>query len=52
VLAGSFLATWGLCELIARVRWLRPCFGMKPARVRNPARVAPEPVEGQSVHTV
>jgi peptidoglycan/LPS O-acetylase OafA/YrhL len=29
----SFLATWGLCEGVARVRWLRPCLGMGPRPV-------------------
>ncbi|MBI1752762.1 MAG: acyltransferase family protein [Acidobacteria bacterium] len=27
----SFLATWGLCEAVARIGWLRPCLGMGPA---------------------
>lgn len=31
VLAASFLATWALCELGARVRWLRPLLGMPSA---------------------
>ena len=25
---GSFLVTWGLCEGVARIGWLRPCLGM------------------------
>ncbi|GLH74682.1 membrane protein [Geothrix limicola] len=36
--AGSFLVTWGLCEGVAQVRWLRPCLGMGP---RTPARPHP-----------
>lgn len=28
----SFLATWGLCEAVARVGWLRPCLGMAPRK--------------------
>jgi len=27
---GSFLITWGLCEGVAQVGWLRPCLGMGP----------------------
>lgn len=27
---GSFLLTWGLCEGVARITWLRPCLGMGP----------------------
>lgn len=30
LLPGSFLVTWGLCEGVARVAWLRPCLGMGP----------------------
>jgi glucan biosynthesis protein C len=26
----SFLVTWGLCEGVARIGWLRPCLGMGP----------------------
>jgi len=37
----SFLATWTLCEGIARVAWLRPLFGMGPRFRPAPA---PEPV--------
>lgn len=48
VLTLSFLATWGLSEAVARVPWLRVCFGLKPPAVRRPAPTA----EGaQSVHT-
>ena len=36
VILFSFLATWGLCEAIARLSWLRPCFGMGPKK-RMPA---------------
>lgn len=32
LLAASFLVSWGLCELVARVPLLRPCFGMAPRR--------------------
>jgi peptidoglycan/LPS O-acetylase OafA/YrhL len=42
VLATSFGVTWGLCEAVARVPFLRPCFGMKP-RASRP--VAPRTVE-------
>jgi hypothetical protein len=34
--AGSFLITWGLCEGVAQLRWLRPCLGMGP-RVKTVA---------------
>jgi hypothetical protein len=27
----SFLATWTLCEGLARIPWLRPLFGMGPS---------------------
>lgn len=47
VLAASFAATWGLSEAVARVPWLRPCFGMKPRSARGPA---PRPLEAG--HTV
>ncbi|HJW72205.1 MAG TPA: acyltransferase [Geothrix sp.] len=34
----SFLVTWGLCEGVARVGWLRPCLGMGPRpQNREPA---------------
>jgi glucan biosynthesis protein C len=50
VLVLSFLTTWGLSELVARIRWLRPCFGLKP--VAPPAlRPIPRPVAAQTVHT-
>jgi glucans biosynthesis protein C len=42
VLVLSFAATWGLSELAARVRWLRPCFGLKPRPARPQARVQPD----------
>jgi glucan biosynthesis protein C len=32
VLVVSFVATWSLCELFARLRWLRPLLGMVPRR--------------------
>ena len=38
----SFAITWLLCEAIARVRWLRPCFGMGPAS-KAPAPRRPSP---------
>jgi peptidoglycan/LPS O-acetylase OafA/YrhL len=43
----SFLATWALCEGIARVSLLRPLFGMGPKAKRAPRRVLPpaEPAE-------
>lgn len=33
----TFLMTWGLCEGVARIGWLRPCLGMgpRPAKARN-----------------
>lgn len=42
VLAASFVATWGLCELGARVRWLRPMLGMKPRSAAARASVGAE----------
>ncbi|HJU83772.1 MAG TPA: acyltransferase family protein [Holophagaceae bacterium] len=45
VTAISFGTTWLLCEAIARVTWLRPCFGMGPrpraAAPRRPAMAQP-----------
>ncbi|TMQ11857.1 MAG: acyltransferase [Deltaproteobacteria bacterium] len=38
VLVSSFLVTWAICELIARVGPLRPLFGMAPSKP-TPARV-------------
>ena len=34
----SFLVTWGLCEGVARMRWLRPCLGMGPRPVSPESR--------------
>ncbi|NMO22722.1 acyltransferase family protein [Pyxidicoccus fallax] len=34
VLVTTFGATWALSEGIARMPWLRPCFGMKPRATR------------------
>lgn len=48
VLTLSFLATWGLSEAIARVSWLRPCFGLKAL---SPRRTAPRTEGAQPVHT-
>jgi peptidoglycan/LPS O-acetylase OafA/YrhL len=48
VLTLSFLATWGLSEAIARVRWLRPCFGLKAPSVRA---TVPRTGDARSVHT-
>lgn len=39
VLVGSFLVTWALCELVARVRLLRPLLGMPPRRREDARRV-------------
>jgi len=39
VLVVSLLATWMLCEIFARLRWVRPLFGMPP-RKGAPARVS------------
>lgn len=36
VLVTTFGVTWALCEAVARVSFLRPCFGMKP-RASRPA---------------
>lgn len=47
VLVASFLATWMLCELIAKVRLLRPLFGMPPERKRDAA--TPRAVAAASV---
>lgn len=51
VLTVSFLSTWGLSELIARVRWLRPCFGLKAPPAPRTAPRAPSPEAVRSVHT-
>ncbi|WP_163999922.1 acyltransferase family protein [Pyxidicoccus caerfyrddinensis] len=37
VLVASFGVTWGLTEAVARVPFLRPCFGMKPRGTRRTA---------------
>lgn len=39
VLTASFLATWALCELCARVRWLRPLLGMPPTPAPRAAAI-------------
>lgn len=44
LLGGSFVVSWGLCELVARIPLLRPCFGMAP---RRPPPLAPAPVARQ-----
>jgi hypothetical protein len=36
VLTVSFAITCALCELVARVSWLRPLFGMGPAAASAP----------------
>ena len=36
VLACSFLLTWALCEVVSRVPWLRPLFGMKRDACTSP----------------
>ena len=46
VLVTSFGATWALSEAVARVPWLRPCFGMKPR-----FREAPMPRAVEAGHT-
>lgn len=51
VLTLSFLATWGLSELVARVRWLRPCFGLKPPSARSSVHATRQTPETNSVHT-
>ncbi|MBJ6761969.1 acyltransferase [Myxococcaceae bacterium JPH2] len=49
VLTASFLVTWALCEMVARVGWLRPCFGMKPrAARRQPSPVSSLPASGHT----
>ncbi|MCE9668046.1 acyltransferase [Myxococcus stipitatus] len=47
VLGVSFVATWALSELVARLAWLRPLFGLKP-RAQAPR---PGPVATPSGHT-
>ncbi|MFP2930362.1 acyltransferase family protein [Pyxidicoccus sp. 3LG] len=42
VLTASFAVTWGLTEAVARVSWLRPCFGLKP---RSAPALAPRRAE-------
>jgi peptidoglycan/LPS O-acetylase OafA/YrhL len=37
VLGASFVVSWGLCELVARIPLLRPCFGMAPRKPRTAA---------------
>jgi glucans biosynthesis protein C len=37
VLVTSFVATWALCELVARIAPLRPLFGMGPRKRVSPA---------------
>lgn len=43
----SFLVTWGLCEGVARSKWLRPCLGMGPrplapaAHLKGPTEFRP-----------
>lgn len=44
----TFLITWGLAEGLARVAWMRPCFGMGPRKsIGKAARPHPEftPIE-------
>lgn len=36
VLVSSFVATWALCELVARLPPLRPLFGLAPHKRRSP----------------
>ncbi|MEO7735861.1 MAG: acyltransferase [Kofleriaceae bacterium] len=36
VLISSFVATWALCETVARISLVRPLFGMGPRRVVSP----------------
>jgi peptidoglycan/LPS O-acetylase OafA/YrhL len=51
VLTLSFLATWALSEFIARVRWLRPCFGLKAPSARPTEEAPAAPTEAaKSVH--
>ncbi len=47
VTALSFLVTWLLCEGVARISWLRPCFGMGPKQAKVKPRLLPpaEPAE-------
>jgi peptidoglycan/LPS O-acetylase OafA/YrhL len=45
VLGASFAVSWGLCELVARIPLLRPCFGMAP-RKRRAAVCAARPLRG------
>jgi glucans biosynthesis protein C len=45
LLLGSFLVSWLLCEAVARIRPLRPLFGMAPRRPTSPrlGRLTAEP---------
>lgn len=48
VLGTSFVVSWGLCELVARIPLLRPCFGMAP-RTRRAVVSAARPLRGDAV---
>lgn len=39
LIGASFIISWGLCELVARIPLLRPCFGMAPPKRREPVAV-------------
>jgi peptidoglycan/LPS O-acetylase OafA/YrhL len=41
LVAGTALGCWALTALVRQVDWLRPLFGLKPARAPGPARVPP-----------
>jgi hypothetical protein len=45
---GSFLVTWGFCEGVARIGWLRPCLGMGPRSqsLRSSSKVLTVPQSG------
>ncbi|HEY8359993.1 MAG TPA: acyltransferase [Ramlibacter sp.] len=48
LVAGTVLGCWGLTAIIRRVRWLRPLFGLKPARPRCPSPASAAHPAGRS----
>ena len=43
----SFFLTWGLCESVAAISWLRPCLGMGPKPTKARSRGPLHPTERQ-----
>jgi len=43
----SFLLTWGLCEIVAAVSWLRPCLGLGPKSAKTRRRGPAHLTDGQ-----